>query len=302
MTRALRQNNGVITGSRLVKLGFSAREIRGLVAHGELRRLHRGVYAAGRAPLSDLGHLHAALLAVGAGRAWLSGLAAAMGWSLEPLSLPRLEVTVVAAATPRQRPDLRVRSVRSPPDPAEIRTIRGLRVSSVPRLLIEAAAAGAGEQQLHHLIERALRRELLDVHDLAATLRRNPRARGCLRVHRTCERYLPHADRKSGLERAFDRWLAAHPEIPQPLRNIRLGPWEIDCFWPEQRLAVELDGRPYHALVAEIERDHRKDTWLQARGERILRVTDMRFKHEKQGVHRDLVALLEMGEPTARSA
>jgi hypothetical protein len=169
-------------------------------------------------------------------------------------------------------------------------------MSSVSRLLIETAAApGATSDELHRLIEQAVRRNRLDIPDLAATLNHNLRHPGTVAVKATCEEYLPHTDRKSGLERAFDRWLTKHPELPPPQRNIRLGPWEIDCYWPDQRLALELDGRPYHTVVDEIERDNRKNTWLQANGKLILRVTDSRFKRDKPGVYRDLRAMLAVG-------
>jgi hypothetical protein len=298
MTWSLRQNHGLITRSQMVKLGFAHAEIVGFVEHGDLRRLHRGVYADGRAPLTDHALLKAALLAFAGRDVWLSGQAASMGWHLERVSVPHLEVTVVARATPRQRQGLLVRSARAAPHPSEVRTRNGLRVSSIPRLLIERAATGADTdsdiEQLHRLIEQAVRRNLLDIPDLAATLERNLRHAGTLAVKRTCEEYLPHTDRKSGLERAFDRWLLKHPEIPPPQRNIRLGPWEIDCYWPDHSLALELDGRPYHTVVEDIERDHRKNTWLQANGNRFLRVTDTRFKRDKTGVHRDLTMMLAL--------
>ncbi|HWE58514.1 MAG TPA: hypothetical protein VG228_02370 [Solirubrobacteraceae bacterium] len=210
------------------------------------------------------------------------------------MSLPRVEVTLVASSTPRQRPGLLVRSVRTAPHTSELRTRSGLRLSSIPRLLIEAAAGGASTEQLHKLIEQAVRRDLLDIPDLAATLERNLRHAGTCPVRRTCQEYLPHADRKSGLERSFDRWLGGHPEIPPPQRNIRLGPWEIDCYWPEHMLVLELDGRPYHTVIEDIERDRRKDTWLQLHRQRCMRVTDSRFKRDKAGVHRDLTALLAL--------
>jgi len=293
MARTLRQNSGLVTRSGLKALGFSHPEIVRLVDHGDLRRLHRGVYADGRAPISDHAYLKASLLAFGRD-AWLSGQAAAMGWKFEPVSLPRLEVTVIASATPRQRPGLLVRSVRRAPHASEIRVRNGLRLSSIPRLLIETAARGTSADGLQRLIEQAVRRNLLDIPELAATLARNLGQRGVVAVRATCEEYLPHTDRKSALERAFDRWLVGHPEIPPPQRNIRRGPWEIDCYWPRQQLAVELDGRPYHTVVEEIDRDRRKDTWLQLHGDRILRITDSRFRRDKSGVHRDLTAMLAL--------
>ena len=175
-------------------------------------------------------------------------------------------------------------------------------MSSIPRLLIEAAAQGATTEELHSLIEKAVRRNLLDIPELAATLQRNTGQKGTARVRATCEEYLPHLDRKSALERAFDRWLTKHPEIPPPQRNIRLGRWEIDCYWPDHELALELDGRPYHTVIDDIERDRRKDTWLQANGKHILRVTDSRFKRDKPGVHRDLTAMLALTGARLRDA
>jgi hypothetical protein len=294
MTVFLRRNQGVITVSALQRLGYTEREVRGFVRHGDLRRVHRGVYADGRVQLGDRGRLQAALLAVGH-QAWVSSHAAAVVWGLE-LGVPaKIDVTVVADHTPRHR-GLRVRRVARPPDPSEIRTRNGLRVSSIPRLLIETAAAGAGDRRLRPLLEISVRRQLLDVHDLAATLHRNRRHAGTVKVRNLCGRYLPRASRKSGLERAFDRWLSKHPEIPQPERNVMLGPWEIDCHWPDRQLVLELDGRPYHSLIEEIERDNRKNTWLQAHGHRFLRVTDTRFKSDKPGVHQDLTTLLALGE------
>ena len=292
MTRFMRRNRGVITLRQLDAFGFGREEIRGLVRHGDLRRVHRGVYADGRMQLTDNGRLHAALLAVGHG-AWIAGPSAAALCRLS-LGVPaEIDVALVADRTPRH-PGLRISRTSRPPHPSEIRIRQGLRVSSVSRLLIETAATGATREELHVLIENAVRRNVLDIPDLAVTLERNAGRPGTVQVHRTCEDYLPQRDRKSGLERAFDRWLARHPEIPAPERNIKLGIWEIDCYWPEHRLALELDGRPYHTVVEDIERDRRKDVWLQVHGELILRVTDSRFKRDKPGVYRDLTAMLAL--------
>jgi hypothetical protein len=300
MTKTLRQNGAVITIGALRRLGYSNREVEGFVAHGDLRRLHRGVYADGRAPLKDHAVFKAALLAV-RGDCWLSGRTAASVWGLDAASLAGIELSVVAASTPRHK-GLRISRTSRPPHPSEIRTRTGLRVSSIARLLIETAAQGANTEHLHELIEKAVRRNLLDIPDLAVTLKRHTRNAGTLRVHRTCEEYLPHLDRKSALERAFDRWLLTHPEIPPPERNIKLGFWEIDCYWPDHDLALELDGRPYHTVIEDIERDRRKDAWLQANGKRIMRVTDSRFKRDKPGVHRDLTTLLALSATQWRRA
>jgi hypothetical protein len=60
-------------------------------------------------------------------------------------------------------------------------------------------------------------------------------------------------------------------------------------------VALELDGRDYHTAVQEMERDRLKDTKLQIMGIKPMRVTDVRWDLDRAGVHRDLLALLELG-------
>ena len=75
------------------------------------------------------------------------------------------------------------------------------------------------------------------------------------------------------------------------------GPWELDYYWPAHNVVLELDGRPYHIVVEQIERDRVKDAYLLARGLRPLRVTDTRFNHDPEGAIADLNAMLELGVP-----
>jgi hypothetical protein len=294
MTRILRANHSVTTLRRLQALGFGEDDVRGLVAHGDLRRVHRGVYADGRTQLTDVGRLHAALLAVGRG-AWLCGETGAAVWGLSIGVPARIEVALVADHTPKH-PGLKIRRAAAPPHRSEINNRHGLRVSSVPRLLFESAATGATQDDLHSLLEAAAGKKLLNVADLAATLDRNKHHRGIAGVKRAAAAYLPHPGRKSKLEQSFDRWLNKHPELPTPQRNIHLGPWEIDCYWPQQRLALELDGREFHIAAQEFERDRLKDAWLQRNGNRVLRVTWRRWHQDRIGAESDLAALLALGQ------
>jgi len=293
MSRALRANNGVIPRVSLRQLGFSDREIEGLVDHGELRRLHRGVYADGRSPLADNAQLKAALLAVGDG-AWLAAKTAASLWGLLTLNLSPVEVGVVASSTPRHRGLSVIRASRVP-HRSEIRSRRGFKVSSVPRLLVEIAAR-ADEEELDRLIETAVRTEVLDLVDLERALKRHERRPGIATLKQALTAYRPAPKRKSTFERAFDRWLLKHPEIPEPERNVRLGGrWELDCYWPQYGLVLELDGRQYHIAAEDFERDRIKDAWLQREGLRILRVTGKHWDEDRAGVQTDLMAFPALG-------
>jgi hypothetical protein len=292
MTKALRENSGIVSLRSLRAIGFTASEVAGFVSHGDLIRLHRGVYADGRIRLTDDAHLSGALLTL-RGDAWLAGRTAAAVWGLRAISLVQIEVCVVASCTPRHD-GLLIRRVSEAPPRSEIRFRRGLRLSSVARMLTEVARhAAPGE--LDALIEAAVRRSLLDLTELEATLRHHSGEPGIGRLKRALAGYRPMPKRKSGLEQSFDRWLLSHPEIPEPERNVKFaGKWELDCYWPRHNLVLELDGRPYHIVVQDIERDRQKDAWLQRHGLRVLRVTDLRWETDRSGVHGDLMALLAL--------
>jgi hypothetical protein len=159
-------------------------------------------------------------------------------------------------------------------------------------MLIELAARER-PQELERLITQAIRKNVLDLGQMEAALRRHARRPGLAVLKAALAAYRPKPVRRSGFESAFDELLASHPEIPPPLRNVRLGPWELDCYWPQFRLVVELDGRPYHIAVRDMEKDRAKDIWLQRRRIRAIRITDWRFEHDRNGILDDLHAFTQ---------
>ena len=172
-------------------------------------------------------------------------------------------------------------------------------MSSVPRMLIELAPRET-PVELQRLVTEAVRKRLLrpDTRDgratIEAALARHEGRPGLGKLTAVLAVYRRTKSRKSDLERAFDRLLAHHPEIPEPKTNIHIGHWEIDCFWPERHLAVELDGRPYHVAAQDMERDRIKDADLLRRRITPLRFTDFRVEHDALGIVSDLHHFLEI--------
>jgi hypothetical protein len=247
------------------------------------------VYAVGQLPPLTKGHLKAALLAVGPA-AFLSHRTAAAVYGLREVSTRRIDVTTPGRKR-ASRGSLRIHTGAAEPD---VTARNGLLVSSFPQMLIELSAQETS-RELERLITWGIRKSLLNLDEMRLALDRARQRPGTARLARALGGYLPTHDRKSGLERDFDAFLSEHPEIPQPRRNIYIGGWEIDCYWPEQRLAVELDGRPYHIAIRDIEKDKVKDAKLLRLGIRTLRITDTRFNYDRPGVYDDLISLLKAG-------
>lgn len=282
----------MVSRPQLHALGLSNAQIRSRAANGELHELYTHVWVVGHRNVTPLGHLIGALLSCGPS-SFLSHRTAAALHGLRPINVKAIEITMVARRKYSRRGLITHRTAK-PLVPKDVRTVGHLRYSSVPRMLIELAPRET-LAELDRLITEAARKQLLKPDAIEAALIRHPRWPGLTRLKDALAAYRPRPDRKSDLERAFDLWLTEHPEIPEPVRNVHIAGWEIDCWWPEQRIALELDGRPYHVAVAEMERDRLKDTKLQIAQIKPMRVTGARWDLDRAGVHQDLSALLQLG-------
>ena len=72
--------------------------------------------------------------------------------------------------------------------------------------------------------------------------------------------------------------------LPRPQTNTRIGRYEVDAAWPEERVALEVDGFAYHSTREAFERDRRKTADLAAAGWRVSRVTWRQLVDEREAV------------------
>jgi hypothetical protein len=287
----MRRQAGAARVTQLYESGFDDNAIARLVAKKIIERRHQGVYVSALASLVPRGQLFAAIFACN-DSAFLSHRTAAAVHGLRPLNIHAIEVTVVSGHTPPRRDGLIVHRTSRAPLADEVRVLDDMRIASPTRTLVDVAAI-EDSSELGRLIAEAARRRQLDLARIDASIAHRPRAPGVAALTEALQRYRPegvYADR-STLERDVAAWLAEHPEIPEPRRNVRFDDrFELDFFWPAHRLVLETDGEPYHLTPDELERDRIKDAYLQRQGINVLRVTGFRFDHDRSGILEDLLA------------
>jgi very-short-patch-repair endonuclease len=258
------RQHGVVSTRQLRKLGWSPAQIKSSLRSGWLTGIHRGVYAISGPALSVRGRLAGAVLACGPDTL-VSHRAAAVLWRLLEWAGGPIDVTICGRYA-RARDGIRVHhSIALVP--RDRRRRHGLPVTS-PSLTVLDIAAGDpalaeeawNEALLHRLSSEGEMRALLARrrgHRGAGAMRRLLAASGGGFSRQEAERIL--------------RRLIDDAGLPPPLRNARGHGYELDFWWPELQLNVEMDGYRWHSTRARLNRDRERDAELTARGIRVLR-------------------------------
>jgi hypothetical protein len=255
---------GVVTRGQLLAAGFRSTVISRQVRDGRLHRLHPGVYAVGHRILVPNGHRLAAVLACGAGAALSHSSAAALHglWRTSA----RMHVTVPRTG-PHSRPGLVVHRVRRLAG-EEVTAVAGIPVTTVARTALDVAEE-APPHIVASLLERMERANVFDLSELNATIDRNPGRHGAKVLLGALDVEAPSARE---LQRRFLALCRDHG-LPEPEREVPIGPYHVDFLWRDARLVVETDGRAWHEVRAAFERDRQRDLHLAALGLQVLRVT-----------------------------
>jgi very-short-patch-repair endonuclease len=289
---------GVVARRQLNDLGLRSDAIARRAAGGMLHPLHGGrVYSVGLASLTKRGVYLAATLA-GGPDAWLSHRSAGDLWGLRPSSAV-VEITVCQAAAPI--PGVRVHRSRML-DPVDFTVREGIPVTSVARTLLDLASV-LRPADLIVAIDRAERLNLFDLTAVVDVLSRARGRKGARALRRAIAAYKP-STQKSELERRLKRLLEKRPDLPGPSFNVLVdgeaATHEVDAFWPDERLVVQVDGFEFHRTRRDRERDAASDADLELAGFRVMRLTwDDVNEHGDRTLRR---VALAGGWPAARTA
>lgn len=262
------RQHGVVTRSQLVELGMSSSAIgRGLDA-GRLRPLHRGVYLLGPLEVARSREM-AAILAVGPDAA-LSHTSGAHLLGLLRIEPPRpIHVTVPGGGRCEKSGIVLHRTRILAED--ERTVVDGIPVTAAGRTIVDIAGM-LGRREVELALATAEREGLIGTEELAALTERYVGRPGMAMLRVLLgDRAGPSFIRSEAERRCL--YLLRQAGLPRPHTNVPVGPYELDLFWPEEGVAVEIDGHEHHSSRARFEGDRQKDNWLRARGIQVIRVT-----------------------------
>ena len=278
------------------RVGFSERAgSRSWLSSGRLHRVLPGVYAWGRAELSEAGQLAARLLYAGPGsaltgvdRALVAGAAgpAARGEPTSPLrvvthpgpaSASRHPAEGAADATSAGCPWPPSPQRSSPPPPSWAATP----CASCSRAPSSSACSISAQLTRPHWRQAAPA----------------PAA-----VRAAMDAHLPQlAACANGRERDFVLLCERHG-LPIPEPNTRIGRYRPDMLWPDRRLIVEIDGKRAHSTPAQLAADARRQAHLEQLGYRVIRFAAERIVREPERVAAELQSAARVTAPSATSA
>jgi very-short-patch-repair endonuclease len=280
------RQHGVVSVRQLERLGYTRSSAAKSAGVGRLQRLHRGIYAVGHEALGWQGWCVAAVLANAPSVA--SHWSAGWMWGLTR-SRPSGRFHVTATTRRHRRKEFHVHFAELTDQ--DTSSVQGIPVTSVARTALDLAALDPGgtSARLKRLEDGEHR---LDLREFEALLLRSKGHKGWAALAEAVDLYRPDPTvTRSGLERRF-RALIRRSGLPRPSMNFVVAGYELDCYWPEHLLAVELDTYGTHGSRLSFEEDRKRQRVLGLLGITLERVTDRQLDSEADEVLRAVAARL----------
>lgn len=258
------RHHGIVTTEQLRNRGLTRSQVRSRAGAGWLHRVHQGVYAVGYPPLTFEARLHAGVLACGP-KALLSHRSAAELWKLlAPIAGP-VHVTVQGRHVRDRTGIITHRSRVIRPRDRRIRT--GIAVTSPSLTILEIARSEPNLAE--DALNEALLHRLTSPDELRSLVGHHFGDHGLRRLLPLIAAQDGGFSRQAAEKRL--RKLIGRAGLPAPRRNIPVHGHELDFYWPDLCLNVEMDGYRWHSTRSRLNRDRKRDAALSARGVRVLR-------------------------------
>ena len=155
--------------------------------------------------------------------------------------------------------------------PKDLRIHRALPVTSPARALLDSAPL-LSARELELAFDRGLVERLVRTSQIQELLERAGNHPGRARLADLASRERGTAlTRSEREERALELIRAAG--LPEPQVNVAWHGFELDFYWPDRGVVLEVDGWQFHSTRARFARDHRKDAALREHRIEVVRVT-----------------------------
>jgi predicted transcriptional regulator of viral defense system len=294
--RVAGRQQGVASYAELRDAGLGRGAIAHRVTRDRLHRVHRGVFLVGHAVPPEFAEHFAAVGACGP-QAYISHESALETYGvLEPTG-GEIHVTVIGGRR-RSRKGIRVhRTTRiAPYDLGQLDN--GLRITSAARAILDFADT-ATRVELSRAINEAHVQDLATPQDLREILQRTPGRKGAALLTATLDRHDGPTKIHPGLEQTAYALFKRTP-IPIPQTNAKVHGTEVDLYWPEEGLVVELDSGRFHGTPAAVDRDRRKEAHLRRHDLEVLRYSWWQVTDESHFLVAEVAAKLEERRRQAR--
>jgi very-short-patch-repair endonuclease len=275
---------GLIRLETLRSLGLTRQAVAARCQAHSLIRVHQGVYFVGHIDPTSRATAEAAVLACG-DRAALSHDSAAALWGLR--KWPR--IPEVSSPLYRRRPGIRAHRTTTMTR-RDVTTRAGIRVTTVARTTADIAPR-LTDIQLTNLIHEARRNRDLPNAELERLYALCPRAADVYDSEEAPSRSVFQHEFKSFLI----RW-----DLPIPEFEAAWHGFEVDAFYEDQRLIIELDGYRDHSEPDRFEADRERDALAIELKFDALRITWKRLKRKPAPLARQLRAILAARDPAGR--
>ena len=270
----------------LRSLGLSRSAIAARCAAHKLIREHHEVYSVGHSQTTPAARADAAVMACG-DRSVLSHDSAAALYKLR--KWPR--VPEISSPLRRERPEIRTHRIRTLTR-GDVTYRQGIRVTTVARAIADISPRLA-DDELTRAIHEARRNHDLSDHGLA-------------RLYALCPRAVEVFDSEEAPSRSiFQHTFRAFLELrghPIPVFEVTWQGFEVDAYYEEHTLIIELDGYRDHHLPDRFEDDRERDALAIALKHATLRITWKRLTRKPRELDRDLGAILAARAPERGSA
>jgi very-short-patch-repair endonuclease len=269
---------GIVTRDQLTDLGYTDPMIDHSLRIGRLQAWHRNVLAVGHGGLSAHGLCMAAVMFRGGG-ALISFQSAIWLWGLEK----KLEIPVNVSVRRRGQSQDAIGLHHCPAlRDEDFATTERLPVTTVPRTLLDYAST-AKTYRLEGALDRADRLDLLDPAAIDRITDEVRGHRGRRPLQRAMTIYRESGFTRSGGERQMLAALA-DAGLRCPAVNNSIEGYELDFYWEQERLAVELDSWEHDRTQRSFESDRKRQDDLAMAGIETIRITGTRLKQEPQQV------------------